>query len=149
MSFDPLELPRIAGWRAAIGDDEFGVLDYLGQQGGATLAVAFTELFWPRFVEHRGCILLAHHFDERGFEQWWTRLDGDCGAIEATVNHLHLWDVFDPEAEDVPAQAMRHLADVLAKTWRAALHEQFPDREVVVEVSDTPEDYGPTILVHR
>ena len=148
MSSDPLRLPRVVSWRAGFGDTP-GLFDYLGEQGGATLAVAFAALFWPRFVEERGCVLLAEQYDAERFQEWWTQLDGECRAIEATINHLHLWDVIDPDAEDVPPEAMRHLAAVLAKTWRAALREQWPDREFDVSITDEPDDYGPTITVAR
>lgn len=123
-----------------------GLLDVVGRSGAAA-AIAFAGLFWPRFVEVRGCVLLAEHFDAASFERWWEQLDGDRPAIEATINHLHLWDVFDPEADGVPPAGMRWLAAVLARTWRAALDEQFPDRELTVSVSDEPDDYGPTLVV--
>lgn len=144
MSFDPLQLPTVASWRAGFGDAP-DTLDFLRYHGSATLAVVFTALFWPRFVEVRGCVLFAEFFDEARFEQWWQQLDGDCSAIESTVNHLHLWDAFDDE---VPPEALRHLAEVLAKTWHCALHGQFPDREFSVHVTDEPDDYGPTIRFH-
>ena len=146
MSFDPLALPKVAAWRAGFGDAP-DLLDYLGHEGSATLAVAFGALFWPAFEEHRGCVVLAAHFDAARFEEWWEQLDGDCAAIETTINHLHLWDVFDTASDDVPPEALRHLAGILAKTWRCALAEQFPGRAFAVDVSDEPDTYGPTLTV--
>lgn len=144
MRTDPMALPRAARWRESFGGSP-GLWDYLSHQGGATLAVAFAALFSPSFIEFRGCILLAEHFSEDNFEHWWQRLDGRRGEVEAIVNHLHLWDLFDPE--EVPDLALVELAQVLAGCWRAALAAEFPNRAFAVTVTDTDDDYGPTVVL--
>ena len=144
MNFDPMQLRKATEWRASFQGAP-RLLDYLGEEGGPTLALAFAALFWPTFVEVRGCVLLSDRYEDRNFEEWWQELAGDCRAIEAVANHLHLWDVFDPDDEHVPPEALNHLAEVLGRTWRCALAEQFPDRRFEVEVSDEPYDYGPTV----
>jgi len=95
----------------------------------------------------RGCVLLKERYDERNFEAWWTELNGDRAAIEEVVNHLHLWDVFDAREEQVPEEALNSIGEVLVRTWRCALSEQFPDRSFRVELSNDESDYGPTLSV--
>ena len=56
MKFNPMSLPGAARWKASFGGTP-GLLDYIGQRGEATLAVAFARLFWPSFIEVRGCVL--------------------------------------------------------------------------------------------
>ncbi len=46
MNIDPMSLPRAARWKASFGGTA-GLWDYVGHEGGATLAVAFAALFWP------------------------------------------------------------------------------------------------------
>jgi hypothetical protein len=146
MRFDPMKLPKAAEWRASFGGSP-GLLDFLGEQGGATMAVAFAGLFWPSFVEVRGCVVLEERHDERTFEEWWRKLEGDCAAIEEVINHFHLWDVFEFEDEDVPEEGLTYVGEVLVRTWRCALSEQFPEREFRVQLFNDVNDYGPTITL--
>ena len=91
--------------------------------------------------------MLAEHYQPDNFETWWEQLGGDNEKIERTINHLHLWDVFEPAKEGVPDDALQQLAEVLAGGWRAALSQQFPGKAITVEVSTETEDYGPTLTV--
>jgi hypothetical protein len=118
-------------------------LGHVGQVGGATLAAAFATLFWPTFVESRGCVLLAERYDEDAFEAWRQSLNGDRRGIEAVVNHVHIWDIFDPDAEGMPGDVLEALVEVLVGGWEAALKDAFPGRHFRVEV--VLDDYGPTL----
>lgn len=40
-------------WKKAKGDD-FSLWDYLFGSANIEIAIAFTKLFWPDFVEHEG-----------------------------------------------------------------------------------------------
>ena len=68
-------------------------------------------------------------------------------GIERTINHVHLWDLFDPGPEGVSEDDVRGLADKIAHTWRCSLQEQFPDRngDVVVDLDEA--DYGPVLTL--
>lgn len=146
MSAENSKLPRFERWRQSFGGS-VGIWDYAAHEGGTTLALAFASLFWPRLVEVEGCVLLAENLRLTSFRQWRERLGDQREAIERTVNHVHLWDLFHPASEDVPASELDHLADVLGATWRVALAQQFPDRTGEVVVLRDGEDYGPTITL--
>ena len=45
--------------------------------GSLGQAIADVELFWPSFVEHDGCILLAGRFDQANFQNWIAATGGD------------------------------------------------------------------------
>jgi hypothetical protein len=145
MMSDPMKLPRIAAWREARGGSPH-LFDFLSESADAALAVAFSRLYWPVFIEVRGCILIEDKFQEATFLRWWDELDGDCRRIEEVVNHTHLWDLFEDD-DSASADALKHVADILARTWRCALRDQFPSRAVDVYVLDEPAEYGPTIVV--
>jgi hypothetical protein len=109
------------------------------------LAAAFSDLFWPTFVEFRGCVLLQHRYEPVNFERWWEATGGDARQVESVLNHTHIWDLF--EGNEVADEAEALFAETLAKTWRAALREQFPKREMTVYVTNSEDDYGPTLHV--
>ncbi|MBO0769103.1 MAG: hypothetical protein J2O48_10515 [Solirubrobacterales bacterium] len=144
MSKNSPRLPRFEQWSQEF-DNPVSLWDYAARKGGTTLALAFASVFWPRLIEIDGCILLAERYEPSVFQAWKAQLGDRPEAIERTVNHVHLWDLFDPRDEDVPAGELDYLADVLAATWRAALADRFPDRDCEVVIAREAEDYGPTI----
>ncbi|MGX5681484.1 hypothetical protein [Schumannella luteola] len=146
----PLDkLPEIATWMAGWqpGVDS---LDFLGQNVSIAKAVALLRLYWPEFVEDRGGVFVSSGYSRRGLDEWMVELEGDMPRIEHVMNHVHLWDVFAAELPDdgtgvVYGPALKELGQLLAESWRAALRLAFPDRSFVVEYSDDPSDYGPTV----
>ena len=108
--------------------------------------LALTELLWPEFVEHRGCVFLKFVFDEAGVNRWFENLEGNNSAIEAVVNHVHLWDFFSATTEEERA-GLSHLADVVQAMWQTLIGQRFPGREFAVSVSDETNDYVPTLTL--
>jgi hypothetical protein len=107
-------------------------------------AVAVAELLWPEFVEYRGCVVPAFLLDERAVDAWLDEAHAEVPSVEAVLSHLHLWDVFAPSST-TERQALSELAPVIARTWRGALRDAYPDRRFVVRAADEPEEYGPTL----
>jgi hypothetical protein len=141
---DPMSLPQLKKWQAQF-DDSMGVWNFLSREGSATLAIAYSTLFWPSFIEVQSCVLLRHRYKEETFIKWLDHFGGRARDVEAMINHVHLWDLFDPESEGVPEEAMEDLAYIVSKCWEAALRDSFPSRSFEVTVSSTADDYGPTI----
>src|SRR5438876_9730226 len=71
----------------------FDIWDYLNLRADYDLAVAFSKLFWPDFIEVDGCILLATSYSPENFAHWKESLKGDKRAIETMLNHTHIWDL--------------------------------------------------------
>jgi hypothetical protein len=84
----------------------------------ASAAVSLTALFWPRFVDVDGAVLRADGFTTDSLRSWRASLGSDVRAIEEVINHVHLWDLFDLDADPVPDDALLHLGGVLTETWR-------------------------------
>ncbi|MBP5134117.1 hypothetical protein HUT02_35735, partial [Pseudomonas protegens] len=59
---------------------------------------------------------------------------------------IHLYDVFSGTASDVGDVIFEQLADIFAVSWRLVLKDKFPEKKFSVEVSNTEQDYGPTII---
>lgn len=139
---DPLTLPQIAAWAP---DGDFEPRSFLQANSTIAEAVALTAVFWPAFVEYRGRVFLEMAFEQAVVDDWFTQL-GDGAAVEAVVNHLHVWDLFgvNGEAEE---EAAVFLASTIAETWHAAASKRFPGTSFTVSMSNEAEDYGPTVTL--
>ncbi|HSR68676.1 MAG TPA: hypothetical protein VLU25_12120 [Acidobacteriota bacterium] len=140
--FDLASVPGIRRW---LSGKHGSVWDYLRVNGGAELAVAFTALYWPGFIEVDECVLLRENYQPRNFDEWWKELRGDRSRVEEIINHVHLWDLFDMDEAAVPNEGMEELGRILSLTWKCALHHQFPERKFEVHLALDDSEYGPTL----
>jgi hypothetical protein len=96
--------------------------------------IAYGELFWPDFVEHDCCILLAG--GEESYAGFMKQTGGNKQAVEAMINHLHVIDlVYQPDAEPRREQLV-YLGRLLREMWQAKLAKEFPDRRFVVHFEE-------------
>jgi len=135
------KLPQLEGWMAG-GD--FDPRTFILSTVTVAEAAATSLLFWPDFIEYRGCVFLKFVFDEGAVENWFNELNGDGKTVESVANHVHLWDVFAAKT-DAENGVLAQLASRLSEMWNAALRLAFPDRQFVVTVSSEADDYGPTV----
>lgn len=137
---DPMEYSRIKSWA-----DEWGgavdYVDYVKCNGDLATLVAFSRIFWPRFVEVGNCVLWDRAYEESNFEVWRESLSGDTRKIEATLNQLRVWQVVESGDADEDWRALEFIAACIVKAWRAALSVEFPDRNFdvwLIESEDGP-----------
>lgn len=109
---------------------------------GAERLLLAADLFFPQFVEYRGCVLVPWNAEPSNVDRWLSECDGDVRAVESVLNHLHLWDLFPA---DVPDDRVARFGAALASCWGAALASQFPRRAFVTGFADDEDDYGPTV----
>ncbi len=136
------DLPDYRAWRANY-DPKPGIDAYLSEHLSVTAAAFLAQLLAPEFKLVRDCVLVSQRFDQANFDEWWERQKGDVPAIESVVNHLHLWDIFEPSG-DAENRALDWLASKVARAWELHAAAQFPDREFTAQVTD---EYGPTITI--
>lgn len=139
---DPDRHPDIAAWAA----DHSGSLDHVDfLTHHATVAewLAICHVLWPDVIEVQGCFVRKRSFGEADFEGWREELRGDIPKIEATVNRLVLADVIDCGTSAADEKALKDIARTIARSWRVALQQTFPEREFTVVSRDT--DDGPAV----
>jgi hypothetical protein len=141
--FTAADLPEFRRWSEQF-TPPMDTHDYVVHNVSVTSAAILSDLFFPRMIFVRGCILLADKYEESNFEEWWSTLGGSTEDVERVINHLHLWDLFEPDGP-IEEQALELLAHRLATTWKCEAERQFPDHNVWVTVTD---DYGPTMIMH-
>ncbi len=120
--------------------------DLLANQGNLLHAVALSAILWPEFIEFEDHVIRADRFDLENFRQWQESTGHNRQAIESVLNHVHIYDLL-PSNDDAPLEAYEYLAQVLLRTWKAALVEQHPTRQFEFLYATEPDDYGPTVYV--
>jgi hypothetical protein len=132
------------------GGDPPTLWQYLSLRGDPELGAVFATLFWPELVEIEDCVLLKEHLAQTNFEEWKEACEGDRGCIEVSVNHIHVWDLFpNADGKDLNDAVFEYIARVLERCWSCAAKEAFPERTFVVEYSNEPQDYGPTVTLYQ
>jgi hypothetical protein len=119
-------LKNFQRWKQANGDD-FSLWDYLSRVSRVELAIAFTKLFWPDFVEHENGIFLFEAFNIQVYEQWKTELGNDIASIERVMNHQHIDDILQG-AEKVGIENLLYLGQSITQMWETRLKLLYPQR---------------------
>jgi len=123
--------------------DDLTPVGWLANVGSLGQAIAYADLFWPSFVEHDGCILLAGRFNQDSFQSWVVATGGDRRAIEGVINHTHILDLFLRHDAAPTREQVVWLGRLLREMWQAKVDRDFPGRGVVVSF---PEDAGDDLL---
>ena len=126
-----LELPD---WNNGKGID---VESWIGCSGNFQLAVGYSTLFWPRFVEFEGYVLReGFSIDSlRGCQQ---QRNGSRRSVEAVMNHLHIAAIHYHDLQSFTTEHALYLGRVLREIYQVKLAWQFPSRrfEVVFDESE-------------
>jgi hypothetical protein len=104
-------------------------------------AMDYDAAFWPSFVGHDDCVIMAARFMPGSFEEWLEGLSGDRRAVEAELNHLYILDLFECRDNRPTPDEIIWLAKLLKKLWLAKLKMEFPDRRFIVSFPADADDH--------
>jgi hypothetical protein len=122
--------PELSQWNDGSGID---LETWIGFSGNFSLAVGYTTLFWPEFVEFDGYILRAG-FTESILRDWENQPSITRKSIEHVMNHFHILDIHHSNgADDATKDKIIALGRILKEIYEAKLRWQFPDRPCVVD----------------
>jgi hypothetical protein len=79
----------LAAWNNGKGTD---LESWIRCEGNFSLAVGYTTIFWPDFVEFEGYILHGG-FSQESLRALEKREAGNRKSVESLMNHLHIADV--------------------------------------------------------
>ena len=132
---------ELGAWNNGDGID----LDaWIGCEGNFSLAVGYTTLFNPSFVQFEDYILRGERVDDSfiAYVRSWEN-SGDqkrsAKSIEWVINHLHIADTHHGGCEDISIDKVILLGNTLKELYQAKLAYQFPNKECIVEFY-IPED---------
>jgi hypothetical protein len=127
----------LAAWNNGKGID---LESWIGCEGNFSLAVGYTTIFWPDFVEFDGYIL-RDGFSEESLRAFEKQEAGNRKSVESLMNHLHIADVQHLGCADASADKLLLLGKVLKEVYQAKLQWQFLDKPCRVElfIPDDPE----------
>lgn len=127
-------IPQMREWNNGAG---VNVQTWVEASGNFELAIGYSTLFWPEFVEFERYVLRAGFSVEslRGFEG---QCGGDRRQIEAVMNHLHIADIHNPGSDEIACERVIYLGRVLSEVYRAKLAWQFPSKRFEVLFDDSP-----------
>lgn len=124
-------IPELREWNngAGIAPD-----DWISCVGNYPLAIGYSLIFWPKFVQFDRYVLRDGFSEEslRGFEEATGR---NRQAVEAVMNHVHPIDIHCNEPDPTEAQ-LRYLGRVLKEIHETKLKTDFPDLNFVVYFND-------------
>ena len=129
-------IPELPAWNNGGG---ISVEAWVGCSGSFELAIGYSRLFWPDFVEHDGCVFFADVSAEsyRGFFE---QCKGDRRGVEAVLNHRHVFDYFSHAGGSATEEQIVYLGRVLKDVWETKLARDFPGRRFVVSFPEGPFD---------
>lgn len=135
-------LPRFSEWKKEWGEvgQDFGLDYYAVLNGNIELAIAYSDLIWPKVRKVQGCYILEREgrdYSKLTFENM--SLEQQQQA-EAMYNHTHLYDCFPNQVRGTPLAAYEYLAEIMLETWPLALQKQFPDVKFEFSYGTEPDE---------
>jgi hypothetical protein len=132
-------LPELRAWNDGAGIQP---LDWVYCIARSDEAVAYTALFWPRFVEFDGYVL-REGFDPQNLRDWEAQRHIDRQQIELAMNLLDVGGLFHNSKE--PATAMLEartvwVLDTLAEIYATKLMRDFPTKRFEISRLDDEND---------
>ena len=134
-------------WKNANGDG-FTLLDYLTGVANIEIAIAFTKLFWPDFVEYKGGIFLADGFAEQIYNEWHEKMGDNITAIEQVMNHTHISDLL-PGSENVTFDNLLYLGQTISQMWESRLGKLYPDKHFLVRCESDQENDDVVVILNQ
>ena len=127
-------IAELPAWNNGAG---ISVESWIGCAGNFELAVGYSRLFWPDFVEHEDCVFFAD-FAVDSYRGFMDQCNGDRRRVETVMNHRHVFDYFSHAGGSATEAQIIYLGRVLKDIWQAKLMRDFPHRHFVVSFPEGP-----------
>lgn len=116
----------------------FEIGDFVSAFGSPLLAIAYSKLFWPEFVEFEGMVFLAEAFDNEAQQRVSEALKQNIESKSEIEEAFNLYEVpsyfFGTNAGDTTEDEDHELAKIMAEMWMAKLRMDFPNKAFKMEI---------------
>jgi hypothetical protein len=135
---------ELGAWNNGQGVD---IESWIGCSGNFSLAVGYTTIFCPKFIEFENYIFQSNEPADRQFIEIVRGFESQEGStpfsVEWVINHLHIADLQYRYCEDISSDKLIILGNALKETYEARLAYFFPNKpcEVKFYIPDNPGDY--------
>jgi hypothetical protein len=135
---------ELQAWNNGKGID---LESWIGCSGSFSLAVGYTTIFCPKFVEFENYIFCRDEpvneefeLNIRGFE---SQEGSSPRSVEWVINHLHIADIQYRGCEDISADKLILIGNSLKEIYEARLALLYPDKPCVVKfyIPENLDDY--------
>ena len=138
---DELKLiPELKDWKKENGQG-FDIRDWVSCEGDIKMAIGYSVIFWPEFLEFQDCVFIKSHFSVDNFHEW-TKSESvtNYGQIESVINHIHILDLFTfAKQNEVNVEQIKYLGNVLGEIYSTKLNADFPNRKFNVTFNGNEE----------
>jgi hypothetical protein len=127
-------IPDLKEWRILNGED-FSISAWTSNEGNIKLAIGYSFIFWPDFIEHNDCVFIKEGFAVANFENWVrTEYIKQFAQIEKVINHFHIIDLFSSEESrnQISFAQIKYLGEKLCSIYAVKLKSDFPNRQFKV-----------------
>ena len=133
MNEDEKLIPDLRTWRD-LNREEFSISDWTSIEGNIKLAIGYSCLFWPDFIEYDDCVFLKDTFSVENFKDWTkTEYVVHFAQIESVINHIHILDLFASEKHDeITCEQIKYLGNKIREIYEVKLISNFPDKKFEV-----------------
>lgn len=121
-------IPELKTWNQGEGID---VDEWIGCISNFEHMIGYCAIFWPEFALHEDCVMFAD-FDKKDFGGFLENYHGNKNAVEQTMNHWHIIDLFSMDKPKPTKDQITFLGRTLKEIWEAKLKRDFPNRNIVV-----------------
>ncbi len=135
---------ELGAWNNGQGID---LESWVGCEGNFSLAVGYTTIFCPQFIEYKEYIFENDEPVDEEFEKHIWGFEAQEGStplsVEWVVNHLHIADIQYRGCEDISPDKLITLGNALKEIYEARLAYLFPNKPCMVEfyMPENEEDY--------
>lgn len=124
-------IPDLIEWRKLNGQN-FSIESWTSIEGNMNLAIGFSFIFWPDFIEHNDCVFIKNHFSISNFDNWTkTACVNNYAQIESVMNHIHILDLFSREEirNIITIDQVKFLGKKICEMYSVKLKSDFPERQ--------------------
>jgi len=126
-------IPDMSRWNNGAGIDVDG---WICGSGTFQLAIGYSRIFWPKFVEFEGLVLRVGSFTAETVAGFMQQSKGDKSSVEAVINHIHI-ETIHGATDDASRERLVFLGNLLKDIYSVKLAHDFPHRVFEVLFDDS------------